>query len=68
MKSMYATTCEEAFKKIMKVKQPKKVWADQGTEFKGSFENLSEKKGTEVYTNHSEKKMAKYHITEKHNL
>ena len=56
MKSKYATTCEEAFKKMIKVKQPKKVWVDQGTELKGSFKNLCEKKGIEVYTTYSEKK------------
>ena len=55
MKSKYATTCMEAFKKMIKVKQPKKVWVDQGTEFKGSFKNLCEKKGIELYTTHSEK-------------
>ena len=58
MKSKYATTCMEAFKKMIKVKQPKKVWVDQGTEFKGSFKNLCEKKGIELYTTHSEKKSA----------
>ena len=57
---------------MIKVKQPKKVWVDQGTEFKGSFKNLLEKKEIEVYTTYSEKKVgfcgAKYQITEKHNL
>ena len=58
MKSKYATTCMDAFKKMIKVKQTKKVWVDQGTEFKGSFKNLCEKKGIEIYTTHSEKKSA----------
>ena len=72
MKSKYATTCMEALKKMIKVKQPKKVWVDQGTEFKGSFKILCEKKGIELYTTHSEKKIgicrAKYQIIENHNL
>ena len=42
----------------MKVKQPKRMWVDQVAEFQGSFKNLCEKKGTKVYTNHSEKKLA----------
>ena len=40
---------------MIKVKQPKKFWVDQGTEFKGSFKNLCEKTGIDHYTIHSEK-------------
>ena len=57
--------------KMIKVKQPKKFWVDQGTEFKGSFKNLFEKKGIELYKTHSEKNSicrAKYQIIEKHKL
>ena len=35
LKSKYATTTAEAFKKMIKNKQPEKVWVDAGTEFKG---------------------------------
>ena len=44
LKSKYATTTADAFKKMIKNKQPKKVWVDAGTEFKGSFSNLCQKK------------------------
>ena len=56
---------------MIKVKQPKKVWVDQGTKFKGSFKNLCEKKRIEVYTTDSKKIVfcrAKYQITRKDNL
>ena len=36
----------------------KKVWVDKGTEFKGSFKTLCEKKGIKTYTTESEKKSA----------
>ena len=44
LKSKYATTTEDVFKKMIKKKQPKKVWVDAGTEFKGSFSNFCQKK------------------------
>ena len=44
LKSKQATTTAEAFKLIIKTKQPKKVWVDKGKEFKGSFEELCKKK------------------------
>ena len=44
LKSKYATTTGEAFKQMIKQKQPKKVWVDAGTEFKGNFKTLSEEK------------------------
>ena len=34
LKSKYATTTADAFKRTIKTKQPKKVWVDKGTEFK----------------------------------
>ena len=40
LKSKYATTTADAFKKMINNKQPKKVWVDAGTEFEGSFSTL----------------------------
>ena len=58
LKSKYATTTAEAFKLMITTKQPKKVWVDKGTEFKGSFEALCKKKGINTYSTESEKKSA----------
>ena len=58
LKSKYATTTADAFKKMIKSKRPKKVWVDAGTEFKGSFSTLCQKKEIEVYKTFSEKKSA----------
>ena len=58
LKSKYATSAVEAFKQMIKTKQPKKVWVDKGTEFKGSFKTLCEEKDIETYTTESEKKSA----------
>ena len=55
LKSKYATSTAEAFKQMIKTKQPQKVWVDKGTEFKGSFKTLCEKKGIKTYTTESEK-------------
>ena len=45
LKSKYATSTAEAFKQMIKIKQPQTVWVDKGTVFKGSFKSLCEKKG-----------------------
>ena len=58
LKSKYATATAEAFKKMIEIKQPKKLWVDKGTEFKGSFQSLCDKKGILTYTTESEKKSA----------
>ena len=58
LKSKYATTTADAFRKMIKNRQPKKLWVDAGTEFKGSFSNLCRKKDIEVYKTFSEKKSA----------
>ena len=55
LKSKYATSTAEAFKQMIKTKQPQKVWVDKGTEFKGSFKTLCEKKGFKTYTTESKK-------------
>ena len=57
LKSKYATSSAEAFKHKIKTKQPKKIWVDKGTEFKGSFKSLCEEKDIETYTTESEKKI-----------
>ena len=44
LKTKYAKETTEAFKKMIKTKQPKKVWVDQGTEFKGELEKLCTKR------------------------
>ena len=53
-----ATEAAEAFKKMIKNKQPKKVWVDDGTEFLGAFKKLCTKRGIHLYSTYSEKKSA----------
>ena len=54
LKSKYATTTAEAFKRMIKHKQPKKVWVDAGTEFK----TLCQRRNIKSYQTFSEKKSA----------
>ena len=56
LKSKYATTTADAFKKMIRNRRPKKVWVDAGTELKGSFSTLCQKNKIEVYKTFSEKK------------
>ena len=49
LKSKYALTKPDAFKKILKNKRSKKVWVDAGTKFKGSFTTLCRKNEIEVH-------------------
>ena len=58
LKSKYATSTAEAFKRMIKTKQPKEVWVDKGTGFEGSFKTLFEEKGIKIYRRESEKKFA----------
>ena len=58
LKSKYATTTADAFKKMIKNKQPINVWVDASTEIKGSFSTLCQKKDIEVYKTFSKKKSA----------
>ena len=58
LKSKYATTTAEAFKRMIKHKQPKKVWVDAGTEFKGNFKTLCQRRNIAIYQTFSEKKSA----------
>ena len=44
LKTKYATEAASAFRKMIKHKQPKKVWVDQGSEFRGTFRDLCDRK------------------------
>ena len=44
LKTKYSTEASEAFKKMIKNKQPEKVWVDGGTEFLGEFTQLCNKR------------------------
>ena len=54
-KTKYATEAAEAFKKMIKNKQPEKVWVDDGTEFLGAFKQLCTKRGNHLYSTYSKK-------------
>ena len=58
LKTKYATEAAKAFKKMIKNKQPEKVWVDEGTEFLGAFKQLCTKRGIHFYSTYSEKKSA----------
>ena len=58
LKTKYATETAQAFKKMIKHKQPKKVWVADGTEFLGAFRDLCNKRGIHLYSTFSEKKSA----------
>ena len=58
MKALYAKDAVEAFKKMIKKKQPEKVWTNKGSEFKGEFKMFCEKKGIHLYTTKNETKSA----------
>ena len=58
MKTKYATEAVQAFKKMIKYKQPLKVWVDDGTVFLGAFKSFCEKRGIQLYSTFSEKKSA----------
>ena len=40
MNALYAKDAVEAFKKMIKKKQPEKVWTDKGSEFKKNSKSL----------------------------
>ena len=54
LKTKHAKETTEAFKKMIKTKQPTKVWVDKGTEFKGEFEKLCTKQEIIKHNTHSE--------------
>ena len=55
LKTKYATETASAFKKMIKNKQPQKVWVDDGTEFLGAFKTLCNKRKFHLYSTFSEK-------------
>ena len=58
MRSKSAPDAAKAFEKMIEKVQPQKVWSDKGTEFKGAFKNLCDKRGIATYTTASETKSA----------
>ena len=58
LRTMYSKDCVEAFKQMIKTKQPEKAWTDKGTEFKGKFKIFCENKKNHMYTTENEIKSA----------
>ena len=58
LKTTYATETAQVFRKMIKHKQPEKVWVDDGTEFLGAFKALCTERGIHLYSTFSEKKSA----------
>ena len=58
MKALHAKDAVKAFKKMIKKKQPQKVWTDKGSQFKGDFKKFCDMKGIQLYTTESETKSA----------
>ena len=58
IKALYAKDAVEAFQKMIKKKQPEKVWTDKGSEFKRDFKKFCEKIGIHLYKTESEDKSA----------
>ena len=57
MKTKYATEAADAFKKMIKYKQPKKLWVDDGTEFLGAFERQCNSRAIHLYSTFSERSL-----------
>ena len=58
LKSKYATTAIEALKQMITYKHPKKICVDAGTEIKGNFKTLCQRRNIEIYQTFSKKKTA----------
>ena len=58
LKIKYAKETAKAFQKMIKNKQPKKVWVDDGKEFLGAFKQLCNKLGIHLYSTFNGKKSA----------
>ena len=58
LKTKCATETTEAFQKMIKNKQPEKLWVDDGKEFLGAFKQLCNKRGIHSYSTFGEKKSA----------
>ena len=57
LKTKYAMETAEAFQKMIKNKQPEKVWVDDGKEFLRAFKPLCNKRGIHLYSSFSEKSL-----------
>ena len=64
LKTKYATETAETFQKMIKNRQPEKVWGDNGKEFLGAFKQLCNKRGIHLYSTFSENNSA---FTERNN-
>ena len=49
LKSKYIMTTSEAFNQLIKHKQSEKAWVDTGTEFKGDFKTLWQRRNIIIY-------------------
>ena len=58
LKTKYATETAQVFKKMIKHRQPEKVWVDDSTEYLGAFKALWTERGIHLYSTFSEKKSA----------
>ena len=58
MRSKNDPDADKVFEKMIEKVQPQKVWSDKGTEFKGAFKNLCDRRRIATYTSASEKKSA----------
>ena len=58
LKMKYATETAQVFKKMIKHKQPEKVWVDDITGSLGAFKALWTERGIHLYSTFSEKKSA----------
>ena len=58
MQNKFAADALKAFKNMIKKKKPKKVWVDDGTEFKGVSKDFCEKNNVHIYKTFSEKNSA----------
>ena len=52
------TETTQVFKRMIKHKEPEKVWVDDGTEFLGAFKALCTERGNHLYSKFSEKESA----------
>ena len=57
LKTKYATETAQVFKKMIKHKQPEKIWVDDGTEFLGAFKALCTERRIHLDSTFSEKSL-----------
>ena len=58
LKTKNSVEVAKAFQAMIKWKQPQKAWVDKGTEFKGEFKKLCDRRRIHLYSTQSEKKSA----------